>query len=517
MSLNVETLSIAFSTDVVSSSNVMLATDKYTLLAPKWQSRTDTATSSAGSAAEIGGINSMMVDGDLLICGSWGSGLMVYRIADNGTPTLIWQEVANITVLCGLAVDTANGIAYAGYWDDGIWAWDYSAFKAGGAGPGAYVTKYTVANSNLPHVGTGYPYFGGMYMCGDWLYFNRYNNAGAGSYVERWNPGTDTYETIAVTRAGGTTNYNGGFTYDPATDRLYQCSISGSGGLWVVLDPSSASPTAYAVYAGSYNFYPDVYTSGDDLVVWYHGYRILKINITDCITPGGTTTPTVVWTSPEVSTYANLFTGYHGIYRPEDVDIAIVRADRDSARTSGWVDLDNGILVSSPLLPDPLGTLLYSSYAYNFKKVTSAGASPTAYWVWDAYATPGLYTFAVTKGPRLETSWEIILGTFQLSDTANVKSAYVNMAALTVPSGCSVAVYASNNNGSDWQTITLSDFFDFETTGNQVQVKIIATGLENKGPYSKTIGSSAITLCNQPTTATISKVQQNRLAGVSHA
>jgi hypothetical protein len=332
MSLQIASINI-HPTQKVTSTNCFMDSLVHTIIAPEFKSTDANATygGSGGLCYSIGGPNAFAVDGDLIITASWQYGFLVTRIGDNGTITQLYRDATP----CGsanmnnLAVNTTRGKAWVCSYATAnkIQEYDYSAWKSGGTGPTVVGTLWTNVSAGLPWGQFGYAYFCGTYMCGDWIYLNRYNNAGAGTNVERWNPITNTFQTIAVTNASGTI-YNGGFTYDAANNRLYQAGLSGSGGLYIITDPAGASPVVYRsktdVGGLAANVYPDMYIDPDNptqLIVWGHvTYRTGKINITVPLS-GVSSTPTLIWIGAETDNNLSAFyRGYHGCTCPTDVE-----------------------------------------------------------------------------------------------------------------------------------------------------------------------------------------------------
>ena len=87
---------------------------------------------------------------------------------------------------------------------------------------------------------------------------------------------------------------------------------------------------------------------------------------------------------------------------------------------------------------------------------------------------------------RLIGNWEIVYGTYTLANNANVDEAFVsNVDKFDVPSSCSITVYLSNNHGTSWETYDTAstDAHVFSSTGNQLRVKISASGHPDKSPY----------------------------------
>ena len=118
-----------------------------------------------------------------------------------------------------------------------------------------------------------------------------------------------------------------------------------------------------------------------------------------------------------------------------------------------------------------------------------ASANGTKYWVQTGYSYDGhrFMTYAESTYPkRLIGNWEVVYGTYTLDNSANIDEAFVSNAdQIQIPSNCSVTVYLSNNNGSNWETYDISSTtaHRFSTTGTQLRVKISASGHPDKSPY----------------------------------
>ena len=87
---------------------------------------------------------------------------------------------------------------------------------------------------------------------------------------------------------------------------------------------------------------------------------------------------------------------------------------------------------------------------------------------------------------QLIGNWEAVFGTFTLANSANIDQVYIgNSDRFKVPSGCTLTVYVSNNNGSTWETFdrTSDQSHTFGTTGTQLRVKFTATGQPDMAPY----------------------------------
>jgi hypothetical protein len=265
----------------------------------------------------------------------------------------------------------------------------------------------------------------------------------------------------------------------------------------------------YSIYlrtaTGNYGSYPDIYTDGDVIVLQSYapGYNIHKLDISTPLS-GASNEPDNVWSSPEYNLHSNYgYSGFMGFSKPVGLDIAVLKSDRGYAVASGWVDLDNGILVASNTTsttsPTQSENILDVDYGYRFKLITSDGGTPTTYWVWWGYSSrdgANWHVFTEDKGPRLENSWDVTFGPWQLDSTANVKSAMIVVDGATTPASCTLDIYARND-GVNWQAITPGISFDFVTTGNEVELKIVGTGTDLKSSYVKSDNGPLIALFDE--------------------
>ena len=504
MEVNVANLTLE---TVDSSTGAVIYSKRGFLAGPATQGLDSNALHGDGTYGyNIGGQNTFMVDGDLIVSVAWTQGFQLMRIADDGSVTRIWQDTAAMGTLgTELAVDTVNHKAYGGGYygtGTGLTEYDYSAFVAGGAGPGVVVATHTTSNSNIPtNGGWGYPYLNGIYMVGDWIYFSRYV-AGAGANVERWNPSTDTAETLPVTNGTGNV-YRGGFTYDADNDRLFQGSYTGSGRIYIIDGASTASPNVVACEtnvgsSGTNNALSFMYVDGNYVTFcgYSSGYRVMTVDITTPLT-GTSSTPDVVTDGSENRiTDLGMVVGpsTHRIYKIDGLDYPFFSTGRDDVSFGGWIDLEDNTIVAPPVsyaeaASQPLD-FLRTSYGFSWKKITSNSGTRTTYWVWAGYGGDGyfIHTFPDGAGPELENSWDVTFGPYALDSGANVRSALVNMPGMKTPSGCTLSLSASNN-GTDFVSITEGTQFDFVTAGSAVYVKVEGAGTDVKSAYVKDVVS----------------------------
>lgn len=118
-----------------------------------------------------------------------------------------------------------------------------------------------------------------------------------------------------------------------------------------------------------------------------------------------------------------------------------------------------------------------------------SSANGTKYWVQMGYAADG-HSFKIweenDKPFELIGNWEAKWGTFTLDNSANIDQVFViNTENLYTPSGCTASMYASNNNGSTWETYDMDSTTShvFSSVGTQLQIKLSCTGHPDKAPY----------------------------------
>ena len=161
----------------------------------------------------------------------------------------------------------------------------------------------------------------------------------------------------------------------------------------------------------------------------------------------------------------------------------------------GFVDRDNlktpGFIRYNDMTEDTTtgGRGRSCRYSYGGHHVLMASANGTKYWVQTGYSYDGhrFKTYAETTYPkRLIGNWEIVYGTYTLDNSANIDEVFMSaINNISTPSGTSVAVFVSNDNGTTYETYNISSTtaHQFSSTGTQLRVKISASGQPNKAPY----------------------------------
>ena len=389
----------------------------------------------------------------------------------------------------------------------------------------------------------GYWYAGGLCAAGEWIYasehdsrhykqFPRRNLAtGAQEFLDGSGTGSDKYSGSADNDRNG---YRAFLSYDEVNDRMYYWDYEGNGAFTVILDASTSTPETLwcdledTVAGSGSNFTQNGYCresglfvpdpSGAPNVVIMSGYDyLLKVDYTNCFSGS----------SPNVTQRTNLrnYTegiDYNGITRfgtkfqktsgtPMDKlpsyagDYIPVVGDRGYGRVDGgFLDLSTFKVYSRRQMSNYVEdqTTQYGGSArgrsfqsdYGVNPVLMSSDNGSKYWIRMGYGADG-HSFRIwpeaTKPMEFagDGDWEIVYGAFTLDNSADIDQVFVSgFENFTIPSSCSLNVYVSNNNGSNWETydINSSTSHIFTTTGSQLKVKLSASGHPNKSPFLTT-------------------------------
>lgn len=463
----------------------------------------------------IGSFGSVeILDQQWIMSVSWGDGFAIRRINDDGTITRVYG------VGDGNGYNHHTGLAYhpgtrqifvcqyntsrMGVIDIGAW------IDAGKPDDGSGITRTTNiyqkdATWNFPTDRCGTSYENGMKMVGDWLYFATYARDTVNG-VYRWNVLTRQYELLSIEGNSYNSQYwEGSFVYDDRIDRLYY-QVRWSGGLNIIENASTATPTARFVSYSGYGanhvtmkgvYYPD--PSNTNIIVVSGDRRFFKLDISDIVN-GVSNTPIFlqekyVYNNPWYARQYYPF-GSEDPYQEDEyrggnkygTAWIPMYPDRGWLRKSGWFDQDNF---------EPVGRqgednyshhrdTVFADYMGGTFKVTSANG--TDYYIYAGYGWDGHRIRVYNKPFLLKPQYSITFGTFTSSDPI----AAVDLDSIgwtwKIPPNTTLAVEVSNDNGSTYEAYS-GGIHEFSSTGTQFRVRYTANGLEYKMPYAYTIGS----------------------------
>lgn len=463
----------------------------------------------------IGTLGSVhILDKQWMISVSWGDGVAIRRINDNGTITRVWSSSNGngYNHHCSLAVNEELGLCIISQYNTSrmgvldISAWIAAGKPDDGAGIVHHINIYqNDATWNFPSDRNGTSYENGLMFAGDWLYIASYGRDNLNGEVFRWNAVTHVQERVQLANnTYSSNNWEGTFVYDSVNDKLFY-QMRWSGGLNVIENASTASPTGYLIsYAGHGSnhctYKGVVYIDNNPNRILVGGeWRFFELDITNC----GPDNATPIFLQ-ERYTNGNAY-GFNQYYSFGSMDpynlneykggnqygyeFIAIYSDRGWLRKGGWFDLENF---------EPVGRAgendysherdtWFTDYTGGVFKVTSANG--TDYWAgfgysWDGhavntYATPYLLVdnYTVTFGGN---------STSEFSDGTDIAAVDVDSGGYEVKtqSGTSVAIEVSNNNGLTYETYA-GGVHTFSSTGNKIRLRYSFTGQENKMPYLK--------------------------------
>lgn len=484
----------------VSSNTNMIYYDNYNrFMATQFKaSPTNSVTTVSSGADSVIGMGALKNDSDLVITSSWVDGFSVHRLNDDGTLSLLYHDgspYGSEDSYQSLALDKPRSIAYvANHYNDTITYYDYSDCK-GGMDTVTKLGALTEAGNDLPSDEVGYSYFSGLEIAGDYLYIGpddhwRYD-------VSRWNTQTQTQELLPVINIGNDA-LRGHPVYFPGTDRMYIQWVYDASA-WVILDASTASPSAYNIRLNNIGMGDDTRTWGvvetsDPNIIWIGcEYRMAKVDITPCITDpvADGTTPTLLTNKPylrDIPYWLNCYQRFSAPHPTYGSDFLVMYADRGWCEMMGWYDQEHDMPVVCPQENNYSYGKAPMRFDYQPAPILVTTDNGTKYWVYAGYGNNEGHEFNVhseSNGVLLEGSSSIVFGTYSLDNSANVGSIKVRGPSLRVPSGCTASFYVSNDNGNTWESISYNDStsYGFSSTGNQIKVKINFTGTPIKSPH----------------------------------
>lgn len=461
-------------------------------------------------------------DGDYFFTVSWGTGFAVHEISNAGVLSAVYHDNTpnnSYAYYGSLALDKTRKVAYvANQVYDNIAQYDYSALFTGGAvSKGSTLTE---AGNNLPSDEVGYAYLNGLCVVGDYLYI--VPDEKATSTMMRWNVLTETADNLTVTRARSTANRYGTMTYDEANDRLYVMWYT-YGSIWVVTDASTAGAECWQIDASTVGYSYHCYTLGvvvdkDDADhIWISSNRYIgEIDISNCITSGGSATPTVV-VSKGVYLYDGPFhmMGVHSLRPHPDYgsDLLMWTADRGYGMLSPFVDKVNRVPIGCSITDTAVYDITPNTYAYggnvSYKIQSDDG---TNYYIAYGYGGSGSQFKVYAAAPELPSSWEITFGTYTLDANASVYAITVLQPTEYAMINTTLTYYVSNDNGTTWETATPDVAHTFSSSGYQIQLRLSATGDAKNTAHIINSGAINILLEDSPEAGS-GKYLSTRLAG----
>lgn len=186
----------------------------------------------------------LLADGDLIFASTYSEGTSMWQVGNDGTITQLWTQKKLLNNYLyhyyGLALDTVRKKLFVScYTTDGIAMLDYSTpTQEAMEGSLRALTSADGLYGNQRGVGAAYV-DSPMVVAGDWLYYGGTTDQ---TTVSRWNIDTEVNEEITVAN-GSVNSSHWAFWYDEPNDRVFCTSVS-AGNMRIVLNASTASPTA---------------------------------------------------------------------------------------------------------------------------------------------------------------------------------------------------------------------------------------------------------------------------------
>ena len=518
-------------------------------LVPQFKRGLSNTTINSGSGDYDGGervigFGQYGVDGDLLITCGWGDGAAIRRLNNDGSMTKLWHDTSPLFRDTTSVYHHINSLAiHAGSSQihlsthniNGYSMIDYSDIKDTTTSTNNVVntrppSQYVFSNGvNVDR--SGIAYGSGVVTAGDWLYINDYDASHYKKYPRRhWTNDTEelidgTSSSYIYSDGNGTAatidrnGYRGHLFYDEVNDRVYYQTFYNAN-FMVIVAASTANPKCVWCDVGDAGHGDDGYEAGlfiVDPVNYPNKIRIggssryLELDYTNCFSGGAPVVSKVVYV--ENTTYglqigAQLKMGClrQGITdefcdkMPGYPEFTPIYSDRGRATMGGWIDWENeravAIVRHDGYIEDTAsngrGRTYRNDYSGMYGRMSSANG--TKWWVATGYGQDG-HSFKIwddSIGQGLVGNWECEFGTFTLDNNDTIS--FCNFIPIDhfVPSGCSISYYASNNNGSTWELLTLGSSHNFTSTGTQLKIKYVAQGQVDKAPYKLSYSKDAV-------------------------
>ena len=507
---------------------------------PQFKRGLSNVTTNSGSGEYDGGdrvigFGQYGVDGDLLITTGWGDGTAIRRLNNDGSMTKLWHDSNSLfrdTTLTYNHINTqtihtgSSQIHLSTHNVDGYSMLDYSDIKDTTTSTNNVIkirppTRF-VFSTGASVDRTGIAYGSGAVTAGDWLYVNDYSATHYKKYPRRhWT--TDVEELIDGTSASylysdangssgvvDRNGYRGHVFYDEVNDRVYYQMFYNSN-FTVITSASTANPKVVWCDMGDSGVGDDGYEAGlfiVDPVNYPNKVRIggssrfCEVDYTPCFSGGDPTILKTVFVESHdyglqigaqlkmgalrqgiTDEYCDKFPGYP--------DFTPIYADRGRATQGGWIDWEHQRAVTmvrhdgytEDTTSNGRGRSYRNDYGGMFFRMSSANG--TKWWIHTGYGHDG-HSFKIWSdsiGPGLVGNWNCEFGTYTLESSENITFCFLDKYDHFTPSSCGMLYYASNNNGSTWESISPGTTHQFNSVGNQLKVKYVATGQVDKAPY----------------------------------
>lgn len=488
-----------------------------------------------GGDRVIGFPNGFEVDGDLLFTVGWGDGFAVRRLNNDGTMTRLFHDNnflyrnTDITYnhMQSVAIDKVNkkGVVMT-YNVDGYTTFDYSGLMNGGttfvkhprpthANPQRFINA---GGMNLSSAGLYYT--SGLVAAGPWIYLGEYDARHYQKFPRR-NIHTGDEEILTWETHGkpGTANddrngYRHTLFYDEVNDRVFYCSYYNAN-FMMIERASTDNPQLVWCDMGDAGQGDDGYEQGlhvedpvnaPNIMTIGASGRHCKIDITPCMSGNPPTILDRIYEqdgNKKGQLFSNLFrlgTKYQGVTAGQPTDkmpgypaYNPISPDRGRAMGHGWIDWDNGRLVSvyryNSRTEDTTslgrGSTYMSDYGQPVFRMYSADGSE--FWVQTGYGYNGhsFYVWGDEYKNHMFPDWNVTYGTYTLANNANIDQVFWTKSDYFTPSGCTIGAFVSNNNGSTWETYSGDENNPhiFSSTGNQLRIKITGSGDVSKNAY----------------------------------
>lgn len=470
--------------------------------------------------AVIGWPNGYDVDGDLIISCGWNDGITIRQLNNNGSitqlygtstplsPRTSYQYYNNIAVSKTqkkFVVMSRSASGYAIY--------DYSNVKVNGTVTQEEVGQYLVNTDGVAVDVAGESYYSGLVCAGDWVYVGDRDATHYKKFPRR-NLSDGTEEVLDGSSIINRNGYRYSLQYDEVNDRVYYFPYYNAN-FTMIDNASTDNPSIVwcdvALHGYGDDNYEDVFFIPDpvnepNVLYVSTGSYIAKFDITPCV-DGTSTKPTLLVSrvAPYTTIHGNLFTNiFRGgcKYQSTSGDATDrmisnpsgwfpLCSDRGQCELDGWYDMENNRFVAfyntSRIKEDTTTFSRGRSYNtdYSSPPFSMKSADGTRYYIKFGYAGSDGYRYSVwddSYGLGLIGNWEFEFGPISFN---NINYVSITGDSFIVPAGCSLSFFISVDNGENWVSYDYNNSEDkyFQTPGNQLKFKVVATGLENKAPY----------------------------------